>query len=79
LFRLCKLNAPAIVIEQSRQLVAKSLIVFPIDAEGAAAVERVNSEIQQREQEFLLAHGYYDDEETDPPPAAASTKESDHG
>ena len=39
LFRLTKLNAPEVVIEQARRLVFKSLMTFPIEPVGATSAD----------------------------------------
>lgn len=61
LFRLARLNAPEIVIEQARRLVFKSLMTFPIDPEGSKSADEVAAAIAAEESAFLQQHGYYDD------------------
>ena len=61
LYRLVKLNAPAIIIENARRLMFDSLMHFPIDEAAAKSADNVKQSIQETEQKFLLEHGYYDD------------------
>lgn len=61
LAKLCKLNAPHIIIEMERELLFRKLMAFPVDADAQEMRLRVNEETRSAEQEFLFANGYYSD------------------
>jgi hypothetical protein len=61
LVRLLSLNAPAIVIENERHLMAKRVADFPADEEQVSARESIAASIKDDEMKFLFANGYFDE------------------
>jgi hypothetical protein len=61
LARLVALNAPAIIIENERHILAKRVISFPAQEEEIQARESSANSTQAAEQAHLMATGYYDD------------------
>ena len=61
LAELCSAAAPALIIETERQLLARALILFPVDREAQLCVEKQREQMNADEQKHLLATGYYKD------------------
>lgn len=61
LVSLCKLQAPEIIIEGERRLLFKRLINFPVYRTAQAKREQLDIAVSQKEQDYLLEHGYYND------------------
>ena len=61
LVSLLKLNAPAIVIENERWILATRVLAFPAEAEQIAMREEVRDSLYRDEQEHLVKTGFYKD------------------
>lgn len=59
LLKLCELTAPTLIIEKERQLLFSKLFKFPVDKEAQTRNERINNEMAEKEQSFLVENGYY--------------------
>lgn len=58
LAELCSMAAPALIIEAERQVLARTLILFPVDWEAQKSVEKMHDQMVADEQRHLIATGY---------------------
>jgi hypothetical protein len=58
--KLLKVDAPGLVIEMERSLLANRIAAFPVEAEHQLAAQQTSASIKATEQEHLLKTGYYD-------------------